>query len=278
MSRKVVSNKKMENAPIYYALSQAQFNPINAMAKYIDEIQDLLRLKGYTLFGTQKNAQLKFDISAKTPSTVEVVELLTWSFTKPDRSAGFILSSSFLTYHTTNYDTRNEFLPPLLVGLKAVHEVVQIEHLSRLGLRYLNAVLPSEGENVDEYLVDGVRGMHFGAKQRYALCESVFDTDTEPLLSQGTLVNRVHRVSKPLGYPPDIAPNDLIPLEHFKIDQEIPHAVIDTDHFIEGFMPLDFNKIEHQLVSLHASVKQAFEATTTDRARTIWDSPGKKGA
>lgn len=30
----------MSNAPVYYALAQAQFNPVAAMSKYVDQIQD----------------------------------------------------------------------------------------------------------------------------------------------------------------------------------------------------------------------------------------------
>ena len=40
-------SEKMSNAPVYYALAQAQFNPVAAMAKYVYEVQDLLRRDGY---------------------------------------------------------------------------------------------------------------------------------------------------------------------------------------------------------------------------------------
>lgn len=267
---------KMSKAPVYYALAQAQFNPVNAMAKYIDEVQDVLRLKGYTLFDTQKSTQLSFDAFGHSPTKVGVVELITWRMTKPDRSAGFVLSQSFLTYHTTNYETHEEFLPELVFGLKAVHQIVKFEHLSRLGLRYLNAILPIHGETVDQYLVDGVHGMCFDAKQRCSLSESVFDTHTEPLISKGMLVNRVHRLMQPLGYPPDISPTELVPIERFTSHEAVTHAMIDIDHFIEGLMPLDFDKIEVQLNSLHASIRQAFHATITDHAKAVWTSSIKE--
>ena len=101
--------------------------------------------------------------------------------------AGFILTASSITFHTTHYQTSNEFIPELLRGLKAVHEVVKLDHIGRLGLRYLDAVLPQLGENVDQYLADGLHGVRFGATQRYALNESVFETEGDPLVSKGTL-------------------------------------------------------------------------------------------
>ncbi len=36
----------MSNAPVYYALAQVQFNPVAAMAKYVDDVQDHLRQLG----------------------------------------------------------------------------------------------------------------------------------------------------------------------------------------------------------------------------------------
>lgn len=194
----------------------------------------------------------------------------TWLITKADRSSGFILSKSSLTYHTTHYETNDEFIPELLCGLKAVHKVVTLDHLSRLGLRYLDAVLPSVEESVDQYLADGLRGVEFGAIPQYALSESVFETESGPLLSQGTLVARVHRSTTSLSYPPDMVPNGLVPMKRFESKSVVSHAIIDVDHFVEGRIPLDFNEIKAQFVRLHTTIKLAFEATTTDHARKVW--------
>ena len=106
--------------------------------------------------------------------------------------------------------------------------------------------------------------------QRYALSESVFNTESGPLLPQGTLVARVHRSTSSLGYPPDMVPNGLVPMKRFEIKDEVSHAIIDTDHFVEGRIPLDFKKIQVQFVKLHATIKLAFKATTTDHARKVW--------
>lgn len=265
-------SEKMSNAPVYYALAQVQFNPVAAMAKYVDEVQDILRREGYTLFEPQEVRQLQFtSIPGETPAEPKLTQMNTWLITKADRSSGFILGQSSLTYHTTHYETSDEFLPELLRGLKAVHRVVNLDHLSRLGLRYLDAVLPKACEPVELYLADGLRGIGFGATQRYALSESVFETESGPLLPQGTLVARVHRATSFLGYPPDMMPNGLVPMTRFESKNMISHAIIDTDHFVEGKMPLDFEKIHAQFVRLHATIKLAFEATTTDHARkAVW--------
>ena len=112
-------SEKMSNAPVYYALAQAHFNPVAAMAKYVDQIQDQLRCKGYPLFEPQQFMQLVVPglrpDQAQSPEP-QIQQTMSWLMTKSDRTAGFILGSSTITYHTTNYQTHNEFIQELLQG------------------------------------------------------------------------------------------------------------------------------------------------------------------
>ncbi len=262
--------QKLSNAPVYYVLAQAQFNPIAAMVDYINQIQDKLRQAGYTLFELQKITQLRFETTASSPAKAEMIDLPVWCIKKPDQTAGFTLGQSSITYQTTHYQTHEQLFAELLFGLKIVHSIIQLEHLSRLGLRYLNAVLPLKGETIHQYLVDGLRGVSLGVKPRYILNESVFDTN-ELSPHKGTLVNRIHTRTALLGHPPDIMPIGLSLKSQFINDKAISHAVIDLDHFIDGQMPLDFEIIETQLVGLHKYIKEAFQATITNHAKKIWD-------
>lgn len=260
---------KMANAPVYYALAQAQFNPILAMGKYINEIQDRLRRKGYVLFETQQITQLELGkVPGQDEPTVE--KATSWLIIKEDRTAGFILTPSSLTFHTTHYETRDQFVPELVHALKAVHEVVSLDHLTRLGLRYLDAVLPSVNEAVSQYLVNGLYGIDFAAKKDYSLSEFAFQTESEPLITTGKLVVRVVQLASLLGYPPGLVPYGLVSMKRFTVNEPIAHAIIDTDHYVEGHMSLDFGKVEEQLFSLHAKIKGAFEAIITDHARSAW--------
>lgn len=264
-------SEKMPNAPVYYALAQAKFNPVAAMAKYVDDVQDRLRREGYTLFEPHQVTHVQFSASPGQPTEPQVIPTVSWLISKEDRTSGFILTASAIVFHTTHYETNETFIPELLRGLSAVNEVVGLAHVSRLGLRYLDAVLPMPGETVDQYLVKGLEGIHFGATQRYAMTESVFETTSGPLLSKGTLIARVYRANSALGYPPDMVPSGLIPMAKFAITDEVLHAVIDIDHFVEGPMPLDFDKLGEQASSLHATIKQAFEATRSEHAKAVWD-------
>jgi uncharacterized protein (TIGR04255 family) len=132
-------------------------------------------------------------------------------------------------------------------------------------------VLPSQDEAVDDYFEAGLHGVKFAATQRYSLYESVFETDCGPLVAAGTLVARVYRLTSPLGYPPDLVPNGLLPMAQFDIKTPLSHAVLDMDHFVEGSMPLDYSKLKDQLSSLHATIKLVLDATTTEHAKSVWE-------
>lgn len=261
----------MSNAPVYYALAQAHFNPVAAMAKYVDQIQDRLRREGYPLFEPQQFMQLIVPRPGQgQPQEPQIQQAVSWLMTRSDRTAGFILGPSTISYHTTHYQTHNEFIPELLRGLMAVHDAVALDHVSRLGLRYLDAVLPRAGETTEQYLVGGLHGIDFNAARQHAMTESVFATDTRPLVPKGTLVVRVYRAVAPLGFPPDMLPTGLAIAPQFEIKEPREHAIIDTDHYVEGRMAVELDKLNEQLLSLHGTIKSVFGATTTDHARSAW--------
>lgn len=264
---------KMKNAPVYYALARAQFNPIIAMEKYVGDIQDELRHKGYTLFERHENTQLQLG-----QTEPQVNRTVSWLINKEDKTAGFILNTLSLTFHTTHYVTKQEFIPELLDGLNIVNKIVELDHINRLGLRYLDAVLPSDSENVNQYLIDQLHGMNFNSKQLdYSYHESVFQTECQPLIATGKLIARIIQLTSILGYPPGLSPHGLVPMVRFALKQPCSHAIIDTDHFVEGKIPLEFKKISQQLFSLHDALKKAFEAITTDHAKNVWFSEPKNG-
>lgn len=260
---------KLSNAPVYYAIAQAQFNPVPAMHKYVDDIQDQLRRVGFTLFEPQQQMQLHIPEAGAAFAEPQVTQTLLWLLTKQDRSSGFILSANSLSFHTTHYETSHEFIPTLLMGLKAVHEVVGLAHLSRVGLRYLDAVLPLEGESIEQYLTPGLHGLDFSAPRLQSMMESVFQTECGPLVPTGMLLSRVYKACGVVGFPPDLLPHGLVMMPKF-VTQKITHVVIDNDHSVSGQMPIDFEAIEMQMKNLHAAIKQVFAATVTDHANRVW--------
>lgn len=265
-------SQRMENAPLYYAVTQAHFNEISAMHKYVAEVQDQLRLQGYTRFEVELG-----DGGAPVCNGADLPPgsqggVSRWFFTREDRRAGFVLDPSFLCFQTTDYATRRDFLPPLVQGLEAVHSAAGLAHVARLGMRYLNAVLPKDGEGVEDYLDAGLRGVPALSAEPVANSILQFEARKGPsgLLPQSLLAARVYQAEAPLGYPAGVTDVPLEQPHEGFAGTERRHAVIDLDHYAWGRFALDFGRMEDQLQELHTPIRGALDAVVTDHARKVW--------
>ena len=98
--------KKMNNAPIYYALAQVRFNTLAAIETFIPKIQESFRLAGYPDYQPIQTAHLVFGHQQIAKPAVTTRYL----FSNITRNSGFMLDPSFLTFQTTDYDTFRPFL------------------------------------------------------------------------------------------------------------------------------------------------------------------------
>lgn len=264
-------SKQMSNPPLYYVLGQVQFNPITAVGRYIPDIQDALRKKGYPLFSQQIHMQLQFTNVAGAAGEPSVNQITHFLFTRSDKSFGFVLGPEFLTLHTTNYSNREDFIEELLEGLNAVHEVLQLDHVSRIGLRYIDAVVPRHGEELEDYLSESLHGISVGsAKPIQSTYEMVCQTECGPVISEGTLVSRYFKLNGALGLPPDLNLGELQPKEKFVGVGDVRHGIIDVDHYVQGMIPVELHSIKKQMVNINDAVRVVFDAMTSDHAREVW--------
>ena len=85
------------------------------------------------------------------------------------------------------------------------------------------------------------------------------------------MVSRIYKLNAQLGFPPDMMPNGLMALPRFRDTEIRRHAIIDTDHYVEGNMPSNLQLIEKQIISLHSKVKESFKCMVSDFARSKWN-------
>ncbi|MCD9118358.1 TIGR04255 family protein [Pseudomonas bijieensis] len=257
---------KLENAPVYYALAQVRFNPVALMPKFADEIQDRLRKSGFPVFEIVQSHQIEFGDLTKNPDLKpNVTQTPNWFFTSEDKFNGYVLGTDFFTFQTTNYNTHEEFFSSFCEGLTLLNEFVGLGAISRIGIRYLDAVVPTEGESINEYLHQNILGVDFGLPWSGGSWESVFKTD------EGMLVSKVYKTaSATLGFPFDLQPRSVVMHERFSFSEGKEHAVIDIDHYAEGSFPPDADTISKLLEKLHASVNKCFNAIATPLAFERW--------
>lgn len=260
----------LSNAPAYYALAQARFNPVAAMGEYAGKIQDRLRRKGYTILETEQLQGIEFQLSngLESAQPKHAKPLQHWFLTKADRSCGYVLGEDFLTFQSTHYENHQDFFEHLVAGIEIVDEIVQLEAISRLGIRYLDAILPMEGESVENYLVAGIHGITIkGATRKFSAWESIFETVCAGYT--GTLLTKVYKAFGPVGFPSDLIAKSVQLQPKFQL-KESHHAVIDMDHYMEASFPASKGALLPVLIALHDAIDLSFHEIATPHAFEIW--------
>ena len=267
-------NRKMQNAPVYYVVAQARHNPVLQLDVYLPEIQDRMRKAGYP--DHQANStlavELNFNVSDGQPDAKRLVPKMVARhlFLSADRSRGFILEQGGLSLQTTEYDTFEPFLEQFMVGFSIIHDVIKLDYTERIGIRYLDAVVPADGMNdLSRYLIPGVLGLAGKLPEGILLGLSMSETHIPLSDVDANLVSRTIVRSGPLGFPIDLEPQGLMLPERFQKIQGL-HAIIDTDASQAVREAIDLANLRSRLDMLHKKIRMAFDATVTQDALAEW--------
>ena len=263
---------KLKNAPVYFTIAQVRHNPVLRLGAYADEIQDRMRKIGYPDF--KKGIAMAFSLMSQIggdqkfqPPVVDRVDRL--MFFNSDNTQGFIVEQNAISFHTTEYDVFDTFTDEFMKGVGIVHECVSLAHTERIGLRYLDAVVPPNGEEgLTDYLAPGVLGLSKNLPNDMQIDLSFSETHFKT--KECTVLARTLIQSGPLGFPMDIQPLGVNIAERFQTINGV-HAIVDTDASIEGRFALDLDAIRGQLKTLRGGIDVAFNAVVTQTALDAWN-------
>lgn len=256
----------MRNAPVYYALAQVRFNRLAALENYIPAIQDSLRKSGYPDF--QSDQVTTFIVHP--PENVKPATTRRYLFLNAERNSGFTLWEDAIIFHTTNYDTFAPFIAALLQGLEVVHSEAVLSYSDRVGIRFLDAVVPSSGETITQYLQPAVLGLSDKLPDR-KLVHSISETRTS--LGKTSLLGRAiifHQEKEGAAFPEDLQPVPLRLMDKFS-KVKGTYAVIDTDSWIDDRQTFNQKNLEDTLNSLHESMRRSFDLMITAHALKVWN-------
>lgn len=256
---------KMTLAPVFYTLAQVQFNPIAQMSDYVALLQERLRRSGFPDFRAENQFELTIRRLEEAQPDVQPKQHMRWSFTNTQRTEGYLLLSNALVFHTTTYDTFANFLETTINGLNLVHEIVELAYVERIGLRYLNAVVPMHNDMLQQYLNPSLLGLSADLEGR--LSHSF--TETLTAIEDGHLVARAVITDAALALSPDLIPLLLELQSRFK-EINRRNAVLDTDYFVVKRNSFDLKEIQNQLLKSHDMITNAFKVSVTDYAREKW--------
>lgn len=257
------------NAPLAYVLAQVRFEPFLEIEKYIPALQSSLR-EHYPRF--RRTEQVAFHVSPQLeaqPPQVQPASLLFWKFGSGSNQVGVVVQQDSLVLGATEYETYAVFGQWWRDVIGRVGE--QIPHLftNRIGLRYINFILPNAGETPEDYVADRLHcdpapGLPYRDHRGLSLAEYH--------LERGTLAMRYLRGTGHLALPPDLVPLELEPsaIMQCGVSANQPTAVLDIDRYMPLNMPYDSAALADLFERLHQDIQVAFKALTTDHARAMW--------
>jgi uncharacterized protein (TIGR04255 family) len=262
--------EKLTNAPLYFALSEVRFNTVLGLeGSYLPGIQEQLRKAGYPDFqpSTELTFQLKPSADSDGKPRVDSIGVNRYVFRDIGRTAGFSVSANSIAFFTSVYDVFNEFRQRMAQGLEIVHGAIGLSFFERIGIRYLNAVLPRSGETLEDYLIPEVLGLTFKLS---GTIEHTYSETKRRLESGGGVVARARVRSGRVALPPELGNVGMMLNERFT-GFEGMHAVLDTDAFIEKREGFELDAIKAQVTRLHDENERVFRTIATKRALSVWE-------
>jgi uncharacterized protein (TIGR04255 family) len=243
------------------------------LGAYADEIQDRMRKAGYPDF--KKGIALAFSLAPQLgvepqlqQPTIEKVDRL--MFSSSDNTKGYIVEENALSFQTTEYETFESFTDEFMQGLGIVHECMALAYTDRIGLRYLDAIVPLNGEEgLPDYLASGVLGLSSNLPEDVQVSHS--SSETHLRTAGCAVLARTIIQAGPLGFPMDLQPIGVKVADRFQKINGV-HAIVDTDASIEGRYELRLDEIKSQLSILRAGIEIAFNAVVMPGALKEWKS------
>lgn len=251
---------RLSRAPVVYVLAQIRFSAVLKMAEYIPAIQEELR-GDYPRYEQQQTAILQIGGQG-----VAAPALATrWSFEDKAQQCGFIIDQSSLVFHTSNYVDFPHFRDRLLGGVAHVQNIVNTPLIERVGLRYIDLIMPTDDEPIERYMKPELVGFSLAP---LGLSNEVNQQLVNAKTAAGQLWVRFTKAKNTSPLPPDLGSVSLQLKRIPSSDRD--SAIMDTDHFAEKSMDFDLNQLTQVIDALQAPIGDVFKAAITEHAVEQW--------
>ena len=257
--KRTVPALHLQRAPLIYVVAQVRFSAVVAIEKYVPEIQEKLRHKGFPRFVRGQVHEIAFQADgAPKFSAVERFE-----FQNKEASLGIVLQSNSVAVHTNSYSNYEAFEEYTKTALMAVHGIANINLSERIGLRYVNLIRLQPGEKWADYLHQGLLGIDHGAVGvKKWVSGSQFLGET----AVGQLAVRCSQSEQP--FPPDLIISSLSYSMSLAKGEIV--MTLDLDHFLEQASDFKVGAVMATLEQLHESLDTVFTTAVTPKALIKW--------
>ncbi|TPL05827.1 TIGR04255 family protein [Mesorhizobium sp. B2-4-14] len=262
---------RFRHAPVEYVLAVLRFPLVSDFGRFASEMQALLEAE-YPLSKSFEAMNYRLEIGQNGMQVTEEKAPM-WQFSSLDQQWAVILGANFVGLHTVQYTDHKDFLGKFVhtVGLAMKPERVGVKVVEGLGLRYLDLVVPAEGEAAEDYLVQaGLLPSKICGVDGLQVVEGIHACSYKT--SRGNLRFQL------LRNPPSVFPAELVtPLTMANgwADKKVESDffVIDTDHGSDFRPPVRIGEIDvlESMVGLRQAISDIFLATASDHAKAVWN-------
>jgi len=257
----------LPDAPLIYVLAQVVFTRVPKMASFWEDFHHSV-FEHYPGSLVEEIQRIQFGGSPD-GSTSNVTR---WHMLNRDKTEGIILGADSIVFHATSYESSLVFFQKLERVLKALKNILPVNvSVSRLGLRYIDLILPTSSLSADNQ-VSGKLGS-IPLDEANCKFEKLEEVTTYSTSEGGSLVVRHRQSLKQDILPADLFPNNLRlahRLERPVSTDDTATGLLDYDHYVPmeiEFMP---DAIIEKFRSIHKTNSHAFALTTTPEAKELW--------
>ena len=208
------------------------------------------------------------------PTGIAIEHPKRYELTTQDRREGVILQQSSIVLHATHYKTSDEFLARLQNVLETIQSIVpKLPLVNRLGIRYVDVIVPVEGEHPGDYVIPMVRG--YVGKEGYD--NPIYSRYQATFIRDSRNLNFRYALHQP-GMPElseDLMPLSLVESEVMTDARKSEKAfgILDFDSFTELREIFEPSSIKALFRDLQKDASTLFRKIQTDRAKEVWGVP-----
>lgn len=183
-----------------------------------------------------------------------------------DNRSALRLQDGVMTYTTSLYEDSPHFLAEWRSMLDCLCATGGVK-VHRLGLRYVDFIIPTAGKVPEDYFKDGFGHLThvFGE-----IAQTAFMSHEYPRGADGTMRVQFGRGFAPPSLPPDLDGSVLLPPVLLKKYTEGPSAVLDIDRWRMDSRRLQAEEIAMEFQNLRDDICAAFNRIITREAEAEW--------
>lgn len=261
------------NAPLVFVIAQVQYSPqADGFSEKLCQLIEQLQPQQY--LPSQAQPMMQFSVQfgeGGVPQQQATKAGVAYNLIRKDGLMSVRMAPDSLSLAATTYENSTHFrgLWAPMVGCLAKANMVG--HLHRLGMRYVDFVVPAEGATPEHYVKKPWSLEDFphlpGAKEKPDLHVSVNDLE----FGQGRL-----RLQYMRGYGEPMLPVELqgiIGPARRDVRPETATGIIDSDRWMEGSWAPIQEDIDALFEVMHKDLSDVFRAMITERAVEEWNPP-----